>query len=76
MLWGNILGLSLAALQYFFHLIPLDAATYYVPYVPVAFPWIGLILLNVLILGVSLLTLLAPTSLATRISPAKVMHFE
>lgn len=76
MLWGNILGLSLAALQYFFHLIPLDAATYYVSYVPVAFPWIGLILLNVLILGVSLLTLLAPTSLATRISPAKVMHFE
>ncbi|MBO4578361.1 MAG: ABC transporter permease [Paludibacteraceae bacterium] len=76
MLWGNILGLSLAAVQYWLHLIPLDAATYYVSYVPVAFPWLGLILLNLLILGVSLLTLLAPTSLATRISPAKVMHFE
>lgn len=76
MLWGNILGLSLAAVQYWLHLIPLDAATYYVSYVPVSFPWLGLILLNLLILGVSLLTLLAPTSLATRISPAKVMHFE
>lgn len=76
MLWGNILGLSLAAVQYWLHLIPLDAATYYVSYVPVTFPWLGLILLNLLILGVSLLTLLAPTSLATRISPAKVMHFE
>ena len=76
MLWGNILGLCFVAVQYFFRLIPLDASTYYVSYVPVTFPWIGLILLNLLILGVSLLTLFAPTSLATRISPAKVMHFE
>ena len=76
MLWGNILGLSLAALQYFFRLIPLDASTYYVSYVPVVFPWIGLVLLNALILTVSMLTLLAPTSIATRISPARVMHFE
>jgi lipoprotein-releasing system permease protein len=76
MLWGNILGLSLAALQYFFRLIPLDASTYYVSHVPVVFPWIGLVLLNALILTVSMLTLLAPTSIATRISPARVMHFE
>lgn len=76
MMWGNIFGLLLAALQYFFHLIPLDPATYYVAYVPITFPWLGLIALNLLVLGVSLLTLLAPTSLATRISPAKVMHFE
>ena len=76
MLWGNILGLTLAALQYYLHLIPLDAATYYVSYVPISVPWLGLLLLNILILGVSMLTLLAPTSIATRISPAKVMHFE
>ena len=76
MLWGNILGLTLAALQYYLHLIPLDAATYYVSYVPISFPWLGLLLLNIFILGVSMLTLLAPTSIATRISPAKVMHFE
>lgn len=76
MLCGNILGLSLAALQYFFRLIPLDASTYYVSYVPIVFPWEGLVLLNLLILTVSMLTLLAPTSIATRISPARVMHFE
>ena len=76
MLWGNVLGLSLAALQYYLHLIPLDPATYYVSYVPITFPWAGLIALNLLILAVSLLTLLAPTSIATRVSPARVMHFE
>lgn len=76
MFMGNLLGLALAAVQYFARLIPLEASTYYVSYVPIAFPWVGLVLLNMLILGVSLLTLLAPTSLATRISPARVMHFE
>lgn len=76
MLMGNLLGLALVAVQYFARLIPLEASTYYVSYVPIAFPWVGLVLLNMLILGVSLLTLLAPTSLATRISPARVMHFE
>lgn len=76
MLFGNLLGLGIAALQYSLHLIPLDAATYYVPYVPVAFPWLLLIAVNVLVLVVSMLTLLAPASLATRLSPASVMHFE
>ena len=76
MLYGNILGLLLAWLQYTLHLVPLDATTYYVPYVPIVFPWMLLIAVNILILTVSLLTLLGPSSLATRISPARVMHFE
>ena len=76
MLYGNILGLLIACLQYFFHLVPLDSATYYVPYVPIAFPWLLLVATDMLILTVSLLTLLSPASIATRISPARVMHFE
>ena len=76
MLYGNSLGLVLAFLQHVLHLVPLDAATYYVPYVPISFPWLLLIAVNVLILAVSLLALFAPASLATRISPARVMHFE
>ena len=75
-LWGNVLGLGLAALQYFFHWIPLDAATYYVSYVPVAFPWGWWMLLNVGTIAVSLLILLLPSMIITKISPAKVMHFE
>lgn len=75
-LWGNVLGLGLAALQYFTHLIPLDAATYYVSYVPIAFPWGWWALLNVLTVGLSMLTLLLPSMIISHISPAKVMHFE
>ena len=76
MLWGNILGLGLAALQYFGHWIPLEAATYYVNYVPIAFDWFWIITLNILTIVVSLLILLLPSMIVAKISPAKVMHFE
>lgn len=76
MLWGNVLGLSIVALQYFTHLIPLDAATYYVSYVPMAFPWAWLLLLNIGVLLLAWLIMLAPSAIVSQISPAKVMHFE
>ena len=76
MLWGNAIGLVLCALQYFTRAIPLDAASYYVSYVPMAFPWIGWVLLNIGTLLVSWLILLAPSAIITQISPAKVMHFD
>ena len=75
-IWGNIIGLGLAAVQYFGHLVPLEAATYYVSYVPIAFPWGWLVALNLLTIGLSLLILLLPSMIITKISPAKVMHFE
>lgn len=76
MLWGNVLGLGLCAIQYFTHLIPLESATYYVSYVPIAFPWGWWLLLNVGTLLLSWLILLAPSAVVTKISPARVMHFE
>ena len=75
-LWGNVLGLGLAALQYWTHLLPLEAATYYVSYVPVSFSWTWIIAINILTIGLSLLILLLPSMIITKISPAKVMHFE
>lgn len=75
-LWGNIIGLALAALQYFGHVVPLEAATYYVDAVPIAFAWSWIIVLNVLTIGLSLLILLLPSMIITKINPARVMHFE
>lgn len=76
MLWGNLIGLGLVAIQYFSHLIPLEANTYYVSYVPMAFAWVWLVALNILTAVVSLLILLLPSTIVAKISPAKVMHFE
>jgi lipoprotein-releasing system permease protein len=76
MLWGNVLGLSIVALQYFTQIIPLEAATYYVSYVPMAFPWAWLVALNMGVLLVAWVIMLAPSAIVSQISPAKVMHFE
>lgn len=74
--WGNVVGLLLCLIEYWGHIVPLDASTYYVPYVPVAFPIGWLLLLNIGTILVSILILLAPSAIVTNISPAKVMHFE
>lgn len=76
MVLGNVLGLGLCALQYFTHCLPLEASSYYVSYVPVAFPWLGWIALNLGTMAVSLLILLVPSAIISHISPAQVMHFE
>ena len=75
-LYGNIIGFALAAIQYYTHIIPLDAATYYVSYVPIAFPWGWLLALNIMTIILSLLILLLPSMIIAKISPAKVMHYE
>ena len=75
-LLGNALGLGLAAVQYWGHLVPLDPATYYVDTVPIAFAWEWLLPLNVLTIVLSLLIMLLPSLIISKISPAKVMHFE
>lgn len=74
--WGNMVGFGIVALQYFTHLIPLDAAVYYVSYVPMAFPWGWFLVLNVGVLALAWLVMLAPSAIITKISPSRVMHFE
>jgi lipoprotein-releasing system permease protein len=76
MFWGNIIGIGLCAVQYYTQVITLDAATYYVSYVPMAFPWLGWLLLNIGTLLLSWIILIAPSAIIAQISPAKVMHFE
>lgn len=76
MIWGNVVAIVLLLIQYFTHIIPLDATTYYVSYVPICLPWWAWLLMNVGTLIVSLLVIILPTIIVSRISPAKVMHFE
>ena len=75
-LWGNVLGLGLAAVQYWCHVVPLEPATYYVSTVPIAFAWEWLIVLNGMTIILSMLIMMLPSLIITRISPSKVMHFE
>ena len=76
MVLGNVLGLCLCALQYAFHIVPLDPASYYVSFVPIAWTWGAWALLNIGTLVLIMLIMLLPASLVSRISPARVMRYE
>jgi len=76
MLWGNVIGLTLCAVQYFTGIIPLDPEAYYVATVPISFNWLYIILLNVGTLLASLLMMIGPSYLITKITPAKIIRYE
>ena len=76
MLWGNVIGLSLCAIQYFTGVIPLDPLSYYVATVPVSFNWLYILLLNIGTLVASLLMMVGPSYLITKINPAKIIRYE
>lgn len=76
MFWGNLIGLAFVLVQSQFRLFKLDPATYYVDSVPVEFNVGWWVLLNVCTLLVSVLMLVGPSYLITRIHPAKSIRFE
>jgi len=76
MLWGNVIGLSLCAIQYFTGIVPLDPEAYYVATVPITFNWLYIVLLNVGTLAASLLMMIGPSYLITKITPAKIIRYE
>jgi lipoprotein-releasing system permease protein len=76
MLWGNIIGLGLCAIQKFSGIVPLDPANYYLDHVPIEFNWIFIIAVNVVMFLLSVLILTVPSHLISRIYPTKAMRFE
>ncbi len=75
MLWGNVIGLLLCFLQEEFQIIKLDAATYYLSSVPIELNFWYILLLNIGTLLVTLLMMIAPSYLVTKIFPAKSIRF-
>jgi len=73
---GNVAGLGLAALQYYFKIIPLDPTNYYMSYVPIEFDWLIITALNVLIFVLVSLVLIIPTLFISRIQPIKAIRFD
>ncbi|MDD2799286.1 MAG: ABC transporter permease [Bacteroidales bacterium] len=76
MIWGNLIGISLALLQKYFHFISLNPDVYYLTAVPIDINPLYLLILNVGALLVSMLMLIGPSYLITKISPAKSIKFE
>lgn len=76
LIWGNVLGIGLVALQRAFGLFRLDAETYYVEVVPVLFnPWL-IVAVNAATLLICVGVLIVPSFLISNIHPAKSIRFE
>ena len=76
MLWGNAVGLAFCILQSQFGLFKLDPETYYVDTVPVSFNIPLLLLINIGTLLTTVLMLIGPSFLITKINPASSIRYE
>ena len=76
LLLGNILGISLAAIQYFFKIIPLDPDTYYMDTIPIYLNFWYLLALNIGTILITTLMMLWPSHIVSRISPIKALRFD
>ncbi len=73
---GNILGLGLCYIQYQFKLIKLNPHDYYMSFVPIAWHWEIVAILNILTFLVVTLVLLLPTMVIAQINPIKAIRFD
>ncbi len=74
--WGNLMGIGFCFLQEHFELIKLQEEAYYVSVAPVDISWTVVILLNVGTLIVTLIAMIVPSFLVTRISPVKAVRYK
>jgi lipoprotein-releasing system permease protein len=75
MLIGNIIGLGLAFIQYYFELIPLNPEVYYLNTVPIELSFMNWLLLNLGTLFVCVVALIVPSMVITKITPSKAIRF-
>ncbi|MBX2890224.1 MAG: ABC transporter permease [Saprospiraceae bacterium] len=76
MFWGNLLGLGFCYLQEKFRFITLNEADYYLSYAPVKINWLAVLGVNVGTLAVTLLFLILPSFLVSKIAPVKAIQFK
>jgi lipoprotein-releasing system permease protein len=76
LLWGNVIGLGFCAIQYYFHLIPLDPENYYMDRVPIYWDPKVILLLNLAVFLTSQLAVLIPTYMIARIKPVVAIKFD
>ena len=76
MIWGNVIALLFCFVQSKFEILALDPSNYYLDAVPVDLSFTTWLLINLGTLSVSMLMLLGPSYLITKINPARTIRFE
>ena len=73
---GDIVGIVICLVQQWFHILPLDPANYYLDSVPMQVGAGWLVILNVTMFLLSMLMMLLPCAVISRIVPSKSIRFE
>jgi lipoprotein-releasing system permease protein len=73
---GNLIGLGLAWVQKTFGIVTLDEESYYLAVAPIRLEWLTLLTLNLITFCVTLLFLIIPSYLVTKIDPVRAIRFK
>jgi lipoprotein-releasing system permease protein len=73
--WGNIIGLLLIGIQYYFKIITLNPETYYVTTMPISISLKALLFLNLGTMLLCFLMLIIPSYIITKIKPSTAIKF-
>lgn len=76
MFLGNLIGLGFCFLQDKYHLIRLNEADYYLSYAPVKINWLAVLGINLGTLAVTLIFLILPSLVVTKIEPVRAIRFK
>lgn len=76
LIWGNLIGVGICLLQRHFHWLKLDPETYYLDAVPIEMNYWYILLLNVGTVVISMLVLLGPSYVISKMSPVKSIRFD
>ncbi len=73
--WGNLVGIGLLIIQKTTHIIPLDPNVYYLDTVPVSFNLWHILGINLLTILTTMIILIVPSLLVSKINPVKAIKF-
>ena len=76
MFFGNLIGLGFCFLQDKYHLIRLNEADYYLAYAPIKINWLAVLGINLGTLVVTLVFLILPSLVITKIEPVRAIRFK
>ena len=76
LIWGNLIGIGIAWLQYHFKWIKLDASNYYMNYVPIEWDWSVVLFVNLAVFLVVFLITYIPSFIIRRISPVEALKYK
>lgn len=74
--WGNLAGIGFCLLQKHFEILKLSEADYYISVAPVSLDFCSILFLNIGTLLITVLFLVIPSWLVTRITPVKAIRFK